>query len=67
MVVKQQPPRMTHEEKRQRRERIARAVGGGSTLPRVCAKFCVSIRTVYDACREFGVEIPDQRRARVSA
>ena len=58
---------MTHEEKRKRRENIAKAVKRGEKLPDVCESFEVGIRTVYDACREFGVELPDRRTRAVSA
>lgn len=57
---------MTHEEKRQRREEIAKAVATGSSLPEVARRFRVGLRTVYDSCREFDVDVPG-RRQHVSA
>lgn len=61
MAVK--TPVMSHAEKRARRQKIAKAVSRGRSIADVAQSFEVGIRTVYDACREFGVEIPDQRRA----
>lgn len=55
---------MTHEEKRARREKIARDVERGRSISDVAQAYAVGIRTVQDACREFGVELPDRRRNR---
>jgi len=58
---------MTHEEKRERREMISKAIKDGRQIPEVCRLFKVGVRTVYDACREFGVDLPDRRVRAVSA
>lgn len=44
---------MSHREKRERRQKIAKAVAGGRTIADVAQAFEVGIRTVYDAqaCR----------------
>jgi transposase len=54
---------MTHEQKRTRREEIAKAVACGRSISDVAQSHFVGVRTVYDACREFGVEIRDGRKS----
>lgn len=51
----QAPRRLTHEERHKRREQMARQVKRGVKVQTVASRFGVTIRTVYDACREFGV------------
>ena len=58
---------MTHEEKRERREKIADAVRRGDEISDIAQAFKVSIYTVYNACKEFGVALPDRRTRAVSA
>ena len=52
---------MTHEQRRKRRERIARAVRHGTSAPTVAEQFGVCFSTVHVACREHGVRVPDPR------
>lgn len=48
--------RMSHEERRERRRRMAKDVGAGVPLTDVAQIYGVGLYTVYFACREAGVE-----------
>ena len=47
-------PRLGHADRATRRENIAKAITAGESPAAVARKFGVTIRTVQDACREFG-------------
>ena len=62
VVTATQPVRrMTHPEKRQRRECIAQAVKDGMTVSDAARKFGVTVRLVQMACQEFGVALSNGR------
>ena len=48
------PPKMTHEERSLRRERMAKLYTDGRTVSEIATEFGVTIHTVYTAIREFG-------------
>lgn len=49
---------MTHEERRKRRAEMAQAVKAGEPLDVICARFGVTLPTLYTSCRESGVTPP---------
>lgn len=54
--VTAQPKRLTHAQRRARRERIASRVRQGRSIAAVAREFRVSLHTVRGACNEFGVD-----------
>lgn len=48
---------MTHEERRERRAAIAKAVADGNSVAEVCASFGVTSTTARNACEDFGVTL----------
>jgi len=51
---------MTHEERRKRRRQIADAVAAGTPPAKVARDKKCSLTTVYAACMEHGVEVPNR-------
>ena len=62
---------MTHEERRERRKRVAEFVteGGGTAVAvaAACRKFKISYGSVRLACREFRVHVVDNRETGTTA
>lgn len=50
------PQRLSHADRAARRKRIASAAKRGTSLATIAAKEGVTLKTVRDACREFGVK-----------
>jgi hypothetical protein len=59
-------PKLTHEERHQRRLRMAAAVAEGELPQTVAANFRVSLPTVCQSCREQGVPVFTKLRGKVS-
>ncbi len=56
---------MTHEEKRERRKKIAARAEAGVSMSALCRQFGVGTQVVREACHEYAVSLPLRRRAPV--
>lgn len=66
MTAERQSKRISHEERRERREKIAAAIDHGARklVADVSQKFGVSIESIRQACFEHGVPFPRTRAKR---
>ena len=53
---------LTHDERRARREKAARDIERGMKPETVCRRHAIGLKSLRDACAEFGVEFPSQRK-----
>lgn len=57
---------MTHDERRERRKRIAADAATGMTVAEICKKYGVGARTVHGAAAEYGTVLSPRRLPKVN-
>lgn len=57
-------PKLTHEQRHERRQQMAVAIASGKSVPEVAGQFGVSVQTVYDAAHGGGVKPIKRPKAR---
>jgi hypothetical protein len=58
---------LTHQERRDRREKAARDIERGMKPETVCRRHNIGFKSLRDACAEFGVDFPSQRKQSAKA